>query len=206
MQRVTVIVPLKALAFAKGRMSSELDPAARRELATWMLERVLSACHACDLVERVVVIAGDADGAAEATRHGAQVLAQTGSGLPAALAQADAALQGCPATLVLAADLPLAEAADLELVIRAAPDEPAVVVVPTRDGGTGALLRRPGTVIGTAYGPDSAAAHLALAQAAGIPAVCLPVEHLSVDIDTPDQLAGLGPSWGGAFHIRAPGA
>lgn len=187
-------------------MSSELDPAARRELATWMLERVLSACHNCDLVERVVVIAGDADGAAEATRHGAEVLAQIGSGLPAALAQADAALEGHPATLVLAADLPLAQAADLELVIRAAPDEPAVVVVPTRDGGTGALLRRPGAVIGTAYGPNSAAAHLALAQAAGIPAVWLPVEHLSVDIDTPDQLAGLDPSWSCAFHIRAPGA
>jgi 2-phospho-L-lactate/phosphoenolpyruvate guanylyltransferase len=84
---------------------------------------------------------------------------------------------------VVAADLPLAHGADLDRVVAAAAGGRAVVIVPTRDGGTGVLYRRPATVTGTAYGPGSAAAHVRLAADAGLEAVTLDVPGLALDVD-----------------------
>lgn len=196
------IVPLKALDRAKERLSPRLDPEARRELASWMLHRVLDACATATLVGRIVVVAGDQAGVELATAGGAEALLQPVPGLGPALELADAALAGAHATLVVAADLPLATGAELDRVVAAAPPGPAVVVAPTADGGTGALYRRPPGVIGTAYGPGSASAHLALARAAGVAAVRLDVPGLSMDIDTPEQLA----QWRARFPARLPGA
>ncbi|MGH8896554.1 MAG: 2-phospho-L-lactate guanylyltransferase [Egibacteraceae bacterium] len=189
---VTAIVPLKALADAKRRMAGHLDQAARRKLVIWMLDRILDACLHADAVNRVVVVAGDAQAAAEATRVGVEAVVEPAVGLAVALATADRTAKGAEATLVVPADLPLATPADIDAVCAAGARAPSVVVVPTRDGGTGALLRRPGGVVGTAFGPDSAAAHLRLAAAAGIRPVRLDLPNLGFDIDTPSDLRALG--------------
>jgi 2-phospho-L-lactate guanylyltransferase (CobY/MobA/RfbA family) len=69
---------------------------------------------------------------------------------------------------------------------------PAVVVVATQDGGTGALLRRPSRVINTAFGQSgSASGHLRLAAAVGIRPVKLDVPNLAFDVDTPSDLRAL---------------
>lgn len=199
---VVGIVPLKALDQAKGRLSPGLDAAARRDLAAWMLAHVVRACHDAAGVSRVVVVAGDRAGVALAREAGAETLLQPLAGLRAALDLADAELAGAAATLVVAADLPLIGPEDLDQVVAAAGAGRAVVVAPTSDGGTGALLRRPAGVIGTAYGPGSAAAHLALAQAAGVTAVRLDNPRLAMDIDTPEQLA----TWRAGFPAGLAGA
>ncbi|HWH31341.1 MAG TPA: 2-phospho-L-lactate guanylyltransferase [Egibacteraceae bacterium] len=196
------VVPLKALDRAKERLSPHLDAGARRALAGWMLGRVIEACAGCRHVQRVLVVAGDEHGAELAVAAGAEALLQPVPGLTASLDAADAMLAGAAATLVVAADLPLALAEDLERVVEAAPDGPAVVVAPTSDGGTAALYRRPGRVIGTAYGPGSADAHLSLARAAGAAGVRLHLPRLALDIDTPQQLA----EWRSRFPASLPGA
>jgi 2-phospho-L-lactate/phosphoenolpyruvate guanylyltransferase len=188
---VTAIVPLKALADAKGRMTGHLDEDARRALVTWMLDQVLDACLRAEAVNRIVVIAGDAQAAAEAIRPGVEAVVEPAAGLAAAFATADRAAREAEATLVIPADLPLATAADIDTVCAAGARAPAVVVVPTRDGGTGALLRRPSGLVGTAFGPGSAAAHLRLAATAGIRPVQLDLPNLAFDIDTPGDLRAL---------------
>lgn len=188
---VTAIVPVKALAHAKGRMAAELDPALRGELVAWMLGRVLAACTASEVIGEILVIAGDGAAADLVGPGPARVLVEPRPGLQHALAAADATTAGRPATLVVAADLPLVLAADLDAVWGAATGDRCVVVAPTRDGGTGALLRLPGGIIATAYGPGSAAAHLALAAAAGVAAVRVERAGLAFDVDTPAQLAEL---------------
>lgn len=199
--RTVAIVPLKALDRAKGRLAGELDPAARRELAGWMLNRVVEACLSTRSLTRVLVVAGDEAGADLARAAGAEAVLQHRPGLNAALSMADDAVGQAEASLVVAADLPLASPEDLERVVAAAPPGPAVVVVPTEDGGTGVLYRRPARVVRTAYGPDSARVHLRLAVEAGVPAVRLQVPGLALDIDTPAQLA----AWRARFPARRPG-
>ena len=186
---VTAIIPLKALADAKGRLSGVLDAPERRALVAWMAGRVISACQACELIGEVLVVAGDDEGAALAVTAGASAFVVQEPGLLAALEAADLRAAGADATIIVAADLPAATAQELAEVILAAPAQgPTVVIAPTDDGGTGALLRRPSSVIPTAYGPDSAARHIQLAAAAGIAAVVVRRPGLSADVDTPEQL------------------
>lgn len=190
---VTAIVPLKALIHAKGRMAGHLDEAGRRELVTWMLHRVLDACLHAGVVNRIVVVAGDAEAGAAAVRPGVEVIVEPmlGGGLTAALALGDRSAAGADATLLIPADLPLVTAADIDAVCAAGSSVPSVVVVAARDGGTGALFRRPGEVMGTSFGPDSASAHLRLAAAAGIHPVRLHLPNLAFDIDMPADLRAL---------------
>jgi 2-phospho-L-lactate/phosphoenolpyruvate guanylyltransferase len=187
------IVPVKALADAKGRLAGAMEPAARRRLVAAMLDAVLDACAACRHVDEVLVVAGDHDAAALAAHRPVRVLVEPAAGLNVALVTADAATAGAGTTVVVAADLPRIRAEDLDDVFAAAAGSArAVVVAPTVDGGTAVLLRRPAAVIPTAYGPGSASAHVALADAAGVPAAVVDNDNLAHDVDTPAQLAALG--------------
>lgn len=217
--QITAIVPLKALDQAKGRLAGDLDPSSRRALVAWMFGRVMAACRDAALIGPVLVVAGDRAAADIATAHDVRILVEERPGLQRALAVADAATAAASATLVLAADLPLARGPDLDRMCaaggglgggpgRSAP--PAVVVAPTRDGGTGALYRCPPTVIETRYGPGSAAAHLALARAAGVNAVVTRVPALALDVDTAGQLRAAAQmdrevaAWTTALRDRRP--
>ncbi len=210
---VTAVVPLKALHAAKGRLAATVDSDRRREIVAWMAERVLLACAGAGSVSAVLVVAGDAEAARLARGLGAPALVVAEPGLRAALDAADAVTAAAAATLVVAADLPLVVPADLDAVVAAAEgSERIVVVVPTLDGGTGALLRRPPDVVRTAYGPGSAEAHVRLAAAAGVPARRLEVAGLAADVDTPEQLRAALASAPGADvgspprRRQAPGA
>lgn len=195
---VTVVIPLKALARAKGRLAAELDPAARRDLAAWMLGRVVSACMAAPSIEGVLVVAGDDAAAEVAARWPVEVLVEPEEGLNRALRAADARFPPGASTLVLAGDLPLISGAEIEEVCAAAVGERAVVVGPTADGGTAALLRRPHDVIAPAYGPGSAARHIEAARAAGVEAVTVDRPGLALDVDTPGQLDAVRTTLPGA--------
>ncbi|HVL99187.1 MAG TPA: 2-phospho-L-lactate guanylyltransferase [Egibacteraceae bacterium] len=186
------IVPLKALDEAKSRLAGHLDQAQRRELTAWMLSRVLAACRAARSLGDVLVVAGDEAAALLARRLRADVILEPLPGLPAAMATADRATAGAPATLVVAADLPLAAPGDLDAVCRAGGNDACVVVSPTRDGGTAALLRRPGAVIATLYGAGSAAAHLRAGRQAGVQALRVRRAGLALDVDTAEDLRAAG--------------
>jgi 2-phospho-L-lactate guanylyltransferase len=189
---LTAVIPLKALATAKGRLAPELDPERRRALAIAMFTHVAQTLRGAPEVADVLVVAGDADAAALAEDLGVRAMVPPRPGLHGALNCADAALGSMP-SLIVAADLPLLEAADVTALVAASGREKAVVIAPTRDGGTGALLRRPGDVMGTAFGPGSAAAHRTLAAEAGVSAVLLDRIGLANDVDTVRQLHALGP-------------
>lgn len=184
------IVPLKALGAAKGRLDPVLDPVQRRDLAAWMALRVLAAVRAAPAIIDVLLVAGDADAEVVGRDAGATVVRPDAPGLNHAIATADHHVTAGTATLVLAADLPLATPEDVAAVLDAASGR-GVVVAATDDGGTGALLRRPGGVIAPAYGPGSASAHLRAATAAGVHGERLRIDNLASDIDTPAALAEL---------------
>lgn len=186
--QTTAIIPLKALAQAKQRLAGALDGDDRRAFVAWMAGRVIAAAISCDGIDDVLLVAGDDEAAAVGRHAGVRALIEPTPGLEVALAAADAATVHATSTLILAADLPEVTSADITAVLEAARANPVVVIAPTRDGGTGALLRRPGAVIPTAYGHRSADAHAALARARGIEVVVLHRSALANDVDTPGEL------------------
>jgi 2-phospho-L-lactate/phosphoenolpyruvate guanylyltransferase len=177
------LVPVKALAEAKGRLAPTVGPLQRRLLAIAMFEDVIAALQAVPGLAAPVVVSPDREVWRRADAMGCRVVEEPpGAGdLNRSLAWAAAAGNGS-ALLVVAADLPLASAAGLERVLAAA--EAPVAVVPSHDGGGTNVLawRDPGS-FAPSFGPDSAARHLALPGA-----VRVDDPGLSLDVDTAADL------------------
>jgi 2-phospho-L-lactate guanylyltransferase len=182
---IVALIPVKDLSRAKARLAPVLDEAGRRELALAMYRDVLAAATACETIDRVAVVSRDEEALAIAREAGADGLAAAG-GLNEALTSAaqEVIERGATRIVVLAADLPLADAEAIAAVTEAEAD---VAVAPAGDGGTNALaLLR--DAIGFAYGRDSAARHLADAERAGLRTKRLDLPALALDIDTPADL------------------
>jgi 2-phospho-L-lactate guanylyltransferase len=157
-----------------------------------MFRHVAATCLAAPAVTDVLVVAGDAEAAALALSTGARAIVPDRPGLHAALTAADALLAGASASLVVAADLPLLAVVEVETLVAAAGTaRAAVAIAPTRDGGTGGLLRVPADVMPTAFGPGSASAHAVLAAEAGVRAAVLHLDGFARDVDTAGQLAAV---------------
>lgn len=184
---ITAVIPLKPLVRAKQRLADRYSVDERRTLMTRLFGHVARVCAATPGVARVRAVVGDEVGAQLAREADVEVVLEPPGGLNRAVAHATADLDAA-ASLVVVADLPGLTVEDLTRVVEAGTHEPSVVVAATRDGGTGALLRRPTAVIATAYGAGSAAAHLAAAAGAGVRAVLLSSPGLAHDVDRPDDV------------------
>jgi 2-phospho-L-lactate guanylyltransferase len=180
------LVPLKALAEAKGRLAPWLNPIERRLLAIAMLEDVIAALQAVAGLERPVVISPDPEVWRRAEAMRCRVVEEDQgpeADLNRSLTRAAAGLDARTGLLVVAADLPLASAGAIGRVTEAAGGAP-VVVVPSRDGaGTNVLAWRDPSSFAPAFGPDSAARHLQVPGAAR-----LDDRGLALDVDTLEDL------------------
>ena len=189
-----VIVPVKGLGEAKSRLAAVLGPEQRASLVLAMLEDVLTAVRAAH-EGLLLLVTPDEEYAPAAERAGADLLADAGGGYNAAVAQALAAAgaREAGAALVLPADQPRAQPADLRTAIEAL-GEHGVVVAPSRDGGTGLLGLRPPDAIAPAFGIGSGARHRALGEAAGRGVAWLELPSLRDDVDeVGDLLSGDEP-------------
>lgn len=186
------LVPLRSPGLGKTRLAATLTPEERAALAGAMLADVVAALRG-SRIGRLVVAASGAAAAAAASAVGAEVLPDPTAvaerparqRLDAAVAAATLRLAGAGTLLIVAADLPHLRASDVDAVLAC---DAEVVVAPTRDGGTGGLVRRPPNVCGTAYGPRSAARHLALARAAGLRATHVDAAGFAHDVDVEGDL------------------
>ena len=180
-----VLVPIKAFAAAKGRLAEVLDAAGRAELARRMAAQVLAAAVPLP----VVVVTDDDEVADFARRHGADVVADPGGGLDAAVhAGVDhLAAAGYDEVVVAHADLP--HAAGLA-ALTGAPD--ACTLVPDRRGdGTNVLVVPVAAGFRFAYGPGSFARHVAEAERIGLAVRAVRDSRLGWDVDLPEDLDGL---------------
>jgi 2-phospho-L-lactate guanylyltransferase len=91
--------------------------------------------------------------------------------------------------LRLPADLPLAQAPDIDQLLSIELRAPAALVVPSRDGsGTNALARTPPDLFPSHFGLDSFAIHKREAERAGAQFVVVANERLALDIDDPSDV------------------
>jgi 2-phospho-L-lactate/phosphoenolpyruvate guanylyltransferase len=178
------LVPVKALAEAKGRLAPAVGPLPRRLLAIAMFEDVVAALQAVPALAAPVVVSPDREVWRRADAMGCRVVEEPpGAGdLNGALTAAARRLGNGSPLLVVAADLPLASPAGLERVLAAA--RAPVAVVPSADGGgTNVLAWRDPASFAPSFGPDSAARHLAVPGA-----VRVEEPGLARDVDTLEDL------------------
>jgi len=190
------LIPVRPLERAKGRLSGLLSAEARAALMSATLRTVIEAASGAGLIP--VVLTADRQ-AATAAGPLALILdedpaAQGLTGQVAAAIPRIEALAGAAPELivVLHADLPLASPEAVQDLLAAVPPAPSVTLVPSADGGTTVLVLNGGAVIGSfgfAYGPGSAAAHGESGRALGIEPAIVAIAALSLDLDTPDDVA-----------------
>ena len=189
---IHAIVPVKGLASSKSRLLPHLGREVVEKLAIAMQGDVVEALRAVDALEQVAVVTPDSRVAKAAEEAGALPLLRRYPDLNAALDGSASELARSPddAVLVVLGDVAGAQPDDLETLIhaRGAEERPAVVLAPSRDGGTSALLRFPWNSIPAGFGPGSAAVHRASADAAGVEFKEVELASLAIDIDTLDDI------------------
>lgn len=184
-----ILVPVKAMLGAKGRLADYLSADDRHRLGLAMLSDVLSATATW----RSWIVTSDEDASKLAEELGCGVVRDMGAGLNDAikLGTTIATAEGATGLLVLPADVPLVEPDD---VAKAFNVDAEVAVAMSSDGGTNALVRRPPDVIEPHFGPGSARLHIEAAQNAGASVETLDLPSLQVDVDRYEDLKAVAAS------------
>jgi 2-phospho-L-lactate guanylyltransferase len=180
--RLAVLVPVKRFSAAKGRLAGVLTDHDRARLAEWMASRVL------EVVAEIptFVACDDEDVAAWARRMGAEVIWGAGLGLNGAVDDGveRIASSGFDHVVISHADLAL-PASLLEVAT-----EGSITLVPDRrHDGTNVMSFPAAHRLSAAYGGGSFSRHLEQALAVPIPVEVRSDHQLSLDLDTPRDLA-----------------
>jgi 2-phospho-L-lactate guanylyltransferase len=192
-----ILIPVKNLANAKQRLSAVLDQSTRTELAHAMLTDVLEAVSKCEV--EVVLVTSDPFALDLAIQHGFQIIRDNSNRSETnaiEMATRVCSERGIDSTLVIPADIPLIEAADIQMIYEHAPVRGSVLVPAADTRGTNAVLRSPAALFPLRFGNDSFVPHHAAARATNNPCVVLSLPRIALDIDNPEDLCELA---------RAPG-
>jgi 2-phospho-L-lactate guanylyltransferase len=185
-----LIIPVKSFGEGKSRLANVLSPRLRAEMSRRWLTHVLTTTTAWGHFAGIAVISRDPAVLTLASNMGALPIPEVGDDLNAAVAQASMTVTaaGAEAVLMLPSDLPLLTVADLDALYALALAGEGVVIAPSQDGGTNALLLRPPNAIAYSFGERSAARHMALAEASGLPSQIYNSSTLALDVDYPEDL------------------
>ncbi len=191
---ICVLIPVKPFRRAKSRLSPVLSKPIRAATARALLSRTLDTLASCDLHVATCVISRDMTALDIARRRGSIALAESESGLNAALNQAREWVisHGARAVLVLPADLPLLTPNDIAAMLNLLREPRSVVIAPdTRGEGTNALLLRPPDALHFAFGQQSFYEHCAQAETSQLALHVYRSPTVASDLDTPADLKQL---------------
>ena len=178
-----VVIPVRAFALGKARLTEHLDDETRTALARTLADRVGAAAGELP----AVVVSSAADVRDWARARGLDVVDDPGTLDEAAAAgRTWVAGHGCTRAVVAHADLPLART--LAPLARDG-GRPIVAVVPChRDDGTTVMSVPVDAPFEFAYGPGSFRRHAAVARRCGLGFRVVRDAELAFDVDVPDDL------------------
>ena len=189
---LAVIVPMKPFSLAKQRLRPVLQDEERRALAYDMLTHMLATVAESNIADMAVLVSADQQVLQMAATRDFHPLQESTSGYSESTAQAIQWTQtkGIDTVLILPADLPNLQPADLHGLIALLPDEPqAMIIAPdATETGTNALLLRPPDLLPPSFGPDSFNRHCSLARSIGVEPIIYRSPSLAYDIDLPADL------------------
>jgi len=186
----TAIIPVKRLRESKTRLAHLLSPDERAALMGCLLGRLLDALQQT-AVSQIIVVSGDAAALRQAQAAGVLGLREERPfSLNAAVTQARDMVvrQGAGSVLILPADLPLVQTADITTLLNMAHQQPGAPLMAIcgdeTQQGTNALLLTPPAPFTFRFGPGSFARHLAEAEANGRIIQLVNGRSLQFDLDT----------------------
>jgi 2-phospho-L-lactate guanylyltransferase len=201
MNMLWALVPVKELAYSKQRLATVLDPHEREGLVLAMLRDVLTAIHAVDQVDGVLLVSRSQKAQALAREFGDDVFMESAdSDHSRAVTEGNGYLKDryrAESSLALSGDVPGVTPDDIRQVIEF---HGRITLVPNASGeGTNAVLASPPNAIICQFGGASLARHVVSADAAGLKARIIRNENIGRDIDNPHDLeraiADLRPSF-----------
>ena len=189
------VVPIKNFDRAKERLAGILTASERRSLFTAMLEDVLQTLSQCPALTGIVLVTREPQAQILGQRYGARsLIEQSNLGHTAASTLGARSLAANKGTsmLQLPADMPLIKPDDINALILAHGNGPAITLAPSRDHrGSNAVLCTPPDLLPLQFGDDSFKPHLAASRALNIEPAVVERPGLALDIDTPDDLVAL---------------
>jgi len=190
-----LLLPIKDLTNAKQRLRGVLSPQERFEFAHAMLADTLRAVRAVKQAEKIFVVTNYPPAVQFAEQYGWEVLReehQISESVSVDWASQECANRGVTGLLRLPLDLPLVQAQDIDDLLGAEFEAPALVIVPSRNGtGTNAILRCPPALFPSHFGEGSFAKHCAEAERLGARIFVRRNSRLEMDVDDVDDLKEL---------------
>lgn len=190
-----VLIPIKELTRAKQRLADLMTQKERSALAWLMLEHLFHEVARARGYDRVAVVTLDEAAAQLARRFHFELIKETQQTSESASVDYGSRIvgaRGAGSVLRLPIDLPLIAAEDIENILGRINDQPAIVIVPSRDEtGTNAIVRTPPELFPSHFGPNSLAKHLDEARRCGVPCELIHLPRIALDLDGPADLAYL---------------
>jgi len=185
------VVPVKSLLKSKTRLSNIFTFQERTLFTLAMLQDVLKGLKSSN-VNETVVVSSDLTVERFVKSFGMTFLKETQEGLNQALNQA---IKWCVRNtaewlLVLPADVPLITSKDINQIVKLALNN-SIVISPSRNGGTNALLQTPPGVISPCFGLNSFKKHVCKALAKHVRTKIYVSSNVMLDIDSEKDLEQL---------------
>ena len=195
---LSIVIPMKSPERSKSRLATVLSRSQRKKLTLNLFERNLRFFRQHYPQHNLLVVTESKRIQEISASYGAEVLLEERklAGLNAAvtLAAEYNEQRGVETQLVIPGDIEAIDFHEIECLLRHRVATPSVVVCPSYDGGTNAIMTTPPNVMPFSFGPDSCQIHLLSAFEEGLESTRLFLENLSYDVDRPEDL-GRAQSW-----------
>jgi 2-phospho-L-lactate guanylyltransferase len=190
-----LLLPVKDLTNAKKRLTGVLTPEERFALAEAMLADTVHAVCGVRYADKIFVVTNYEPVMQLAEEHRWEILREEGQISESHSVDVASRIcedRGVTALLRLPLDVPLVQASDIDELLAVECEEPALVIVPSRDGlGTNAILRMPPALFPSHFGEGSYAKHVGEAERVGARMILRRNTRLEMDVDEEADLRAL---------------
>jgi 2-phospho-L-lactate guanylyltransferase len=180
---------------AKKRLMGVLTPEDRLGLAEAMLKDTIRAVQGVRRADKIFIITSYQPAMRMAEENGWEILREERQ-----ISESDSVdaasrlceLRGVTGLLRIPLDVPLVRSSDIDGLLAIECEEPATVIVPSRDGlGTNAILRMPPALFPSHFGMGSFAKHVGEAERIGARVIFRRSARLEMDVDDEGDLREL---------------
>jgi len=182
-----LLLPVKDLNNAKKRLTGVLTPEERFALAEAMLADTIRAVRGVELAEKIFIVTNYEPAMRVAQENGWEILREEQQISESDSVDAASRIcedRGVTALLRVPLDVPLVQSSDIDELLALQCEEPALVIVPSRDGlGTNAILRMPPALFPSHFGEGSYAKHVGEAERVGARVILRRNTRLEMDVD-----------------------